>query len=242
MPKKLPEVDPQSVMQELSRRDPRLARVIRRIGPFPTAPRSPRHPFPSLLEAIVYQQITGKAAKTILGRVKAIFGKTVMPSPEQILGASDADLKAAGLSRQKIAAVKDLAAKVLDGTVPSLTKLRRMDEDEIIARLTVVHGIGEWTAQMFLMFRLARPDILPANDYGLRKGFARVYGHPDMPKPQLILEHGERWRPYRTFASWYLWRASEEKPKKSAKPLKPKKSVAKKRIARLKRNNGGKQT
>ncbi len=204
-------------MQHLSRADRRLARVILRAGPFPTAPRHPRHPFPSLFEAIAYQQITGKAAETILGRVKAIFGHPGMPTPEEILGASPEDLRAAGLSRQKIAAAKDLAAKVLDGTVPLLAKLQRMSEEEIIERLTVVRGIGEWTAQMFLMFRLGRPDILPANDYGLRKGFARVYGHADMPKAQIILDHGERWRPYRSFASWYLWRAAEEKPKKSAK-------------------------
>jgi DNA-3-methyladenine glycosylase II len=233
MAKKQNSVDAAHVMQHLSRADRRLARVILRAGPFPTAPRHPRHPFPSLFEAIAYQQITGKAAQTILGRVKAIFGHPGMPTPEEILNASPEDLRAAGLSRQKIAAAKDLAAKVLDGTVPPLAKLHRMSEEEIIEKLTAVRGIGEWTAQMFLMSRLGRPDILPVNDYGLRKGFGRVYGHADMPKPQIIMEHGERWRPYRSFASWYLWRAAEEKPKKTSKAVKgepkPKQNSAKKR-------------
>jgi DNA-3-methyladenine glycosylase II len=231
MADKKPAIHASFVMRELSRADRRLARVIRRAGPFPTAPRSPRHPFPSLFQAILYQQITGKAAATILGRVKALFGHPGMPTPEEILNASPEDLRAAGLSRQKIAAAKDLAAKVLDGTVPSLAKLQRMGEAEIIEKLTAVRGIGEWSAQMFLMFRLGRPDILPASDYGLRKGFARVYGHADMPKPQIILEHGERWRPYRTFASWYLWRAAEEKIEKKAKATKDIKTPAKKRKA-----------
>jgi len=129
----------------------------------------------------------------------------------------------AGLSRQKIAAVKDLAAKTLDGTVPPLTKIRRMTEEEIHERLTQVRGIGEWSVQMFLMSRLGRPDVLPAHDYGIRKGFQRVYGHKDVPKPQVILEHGERWRPYRSIASWYLWRALEEqqtKPKRKTEARK----------------------
>jgi DNA-3-methyladenine glycosylase II len=237
-------IDPSLVMQELSRADRRLAGIIRRAGPFPAEPRSPRHPFPSLLQAIAYQQITGKAAETILGRVKALFGHSGMPTPQEILNVAPEDLRAAGFSRQKIAAAKDLAAKVLDGTVPSLGKLQRMGEEEIIERLTAVRGIGEWSAQMFLMFRLGRPDILPANDYGLRKGFARVYGHADMPKPQVILEHGERWRPYRTYASWYLWRAAEEKSKKSSKAGAGKtegKSTAKQRAPKKQRSVSGRK-
>jgi DNA-3-methyladenine glycosylase II len=124
-------------------------------------------------------------------------------------------LRGAGLSRQKIAAVKDLAAKTLDGTVPPLSKLRRMSEEEIHRRLTQVRGIGEWSVRMFLMFRLGRPDVLPIHDLGIRKGFQIVYGHKGVPKPQMILEHGERWRPYRSIASWYLWRAVDQR---TAKP------------------------
>src|SRR6202049_1367971 len=197
-------------MRELSRADRKLARGIRRIGSVPTKKRKPQHPYASLLQAIVYQQIAGKAAEAIFGRVIAL-GANGFPTPEEILHASKVKLRRAGLSRQKIAAVKDLAAKTLDGTVPPLAKIRRMSEEEIHERLTQVHGIGEWSVHMFLMFRLGRPDVLPIHDYGIRKGFQRVYKHKDVPKPQFILEHGERWRPYRSIASWYLWRAVEER-------------------------------
>jgi DNA-3-methyladenine glycosylase II len=196
-------------MRELSRADRHLARVIRRVGSFPTKKRKPQHPFASLLQGIVYQQIAGKAAEAIFGRVKAL-GASGFPTPEEILGVSKVKLRRAGLSRQKIAAVKDLAAKTLDGTVPPLGKIRRMSDEEIHERLTRVRGIGEWSVQMFLMSRLGRPDVLPIHDLGIRKGFQVVYGHKDVPKPQFILEHGERWRPYRSIASWYLWRAADE--------------------------------
>jgi DNA-3-methyladenine glycosylase II len=204
-------VDAELVMRELSRVDRHLARVIRRVGCFPTKKQKPQQPFASLLQAIVYQQLAGKAAATIFGRVKAL-GASGFPTPEEILALDDTKLRGAGLSRQKIAAVKDLAAKTLDGTVPSLAKLRRMSEVEIHERLIQVRGIGELSVQMFLMFRLGRPDVLPIHDLGIRKGFQIVYGHDDVPKPQFILEHGERWRPYRSIASWYLWRAADEKP------------------------------
>jgi DNA-3-methyladenine glycosylase II len=206
-------VDATLVMKDLCRADLKLARVIRRIGSFPTKKRKSQHPFASLLQAIVYQQIAGKAAEAIFGRVKAL-GANGFPTPEEILRVRKTKLRRAGLSRQKIAAVKDLAAKTLDGTVPPLAKIRRMSEEEIHERLTRVHGIGEWSVQMFLMSRLGRPDILPANDLGIRKGFQIVYGHESVPKPQMILEHGERWRPYRSIASWYLWRAADEKSAK----------------------------
>ena len=204
-------------MRELSRLDPHLAQVIRRVGSFPTKRQKPQPPFASLLRAIVYQQITGKAAETILGRVKAL-GAADFPTPEEILSLDESKLRGAGLSWQKIAAAKDLAAKTLDGTVPSLGKLRRMSEDEIHERLIQVRGIGTWSVQMFLMFRLGRADVLPIHDLGIRKGFQLVYGHKDVPKPEFILEHGERWRPYRSIASWYLWRAvDEERAKPRAK-------------------------
>jgi DNA-3-methyladenine glycosylase II len=219
-------VDAAHVMRELSRVDRKLARVIQRVGSFPTKRQKPQHPFASLLQAIVYQQITGKAAATILGRVKALSAAG-FPTPEEILRLDESSLRAAGLSRQKIAAVKDLAAKTLDGTVPPLDKIRRMSEQEIIERLTVVRGIGEWSVHMFLMFRLGRPDVLPIHDYGLRKGFQRVYGHKEVPAPQVVLEYGERWRPYRSIASWYLWRAAEEKRAKPAGVAKRRKKVKK---------------
>src|SRR6266853_6795481 len=218
-------VDAEHVMRELSRADRLLAKVIRRIGSFPTKKRKPQHPFASLLQTIVYQQLAGKAAEAIFGRVKAL-GANGFPTPEEILEASTLKLRNAGLSRQKIAAVRDLAAKTLDGTVPTLAKIRRMSEEEIHERLTQVHGIGEWSVQMFLMFRLGRPDVLPVHDYGIRKGFQRVYGHKDVPKPQVIFEHGEHWRPYRSIASWYLWRALEEKRTKPQRKAKARKISA----------------
>jgi DNA-3-methyladenine glycosylase II len=207
-------------MRELSRVDRRLAKIIRQVGIFPTKRQKPQHPFESLLRSIVYQQLAGKAAETIFGRVKAL-GANGFVTPEEILLLDETKLRGAGLSRQKIAAVKDLAAKALDGTIPPLAALRRMSEVEIHERLVQVRGIGEWSVQMFLIFRLGRPDVLPILDLGIRKGFQHVYGLADTPKPQAILEHGERWRPYRSIASWYLWRAADQK--------KPKKSAAKKK-------------
>jgi DNA-3-methyladenine glycosylase II len=217
-------VDAGHVMRELSRVDRRLAKVIRRIGTFPTKKQKPQHPYESLLQAIVYQQLAGKAAATIFGRVKAL-GANGFPTPEEILQLDETELRGAGLSRQKIAAVKDLAAKTLDGTVPPLATLRRMTEVEIHERLVQLRGIGEWSVQMFLMSRLGRPDVLPVHDLGIRKGFQIVYGHKNVPKPQFILEYGERWRPYRSIASWYLWRAADAKRmKKIPAAKKPKKT------------------
>jgi DNA-3-methyladenine glycosylase II len=215
-------VDAEHVMRELSRTDRRLAKIIRRVGSFPTKKQKPQPPFASLLQSIVYQQLAGKAAATIFGRVRAL-GASGFPTPEEILALDETRLRGAGLSRQKIAAVKDLAARTLDGTVPPLAKLRRMSEEEIHERLTQVRGIGEWSVQMFLMFRLGRPDVLPIHDLGIRKSFQIVYGHEDVPKPQAILEYGERWRPYRSIASWYLWRAVDEKPIKKKDKAKTKK-------------------
>jgi DNA-3-methyladenine glycosylase II len=198
------------VMETLIRGDRRLARIIRKVGSFPTERPKAQHPYAVLMRAIVYQQLNGKAASTIFGRVKTLSANGDVPTPEEILQLDDTKLRGAGLSRQKIAAVKDLAAKTLDGTVPSLNEIRRMSEEEILERLTRVRGIGEWSVQMFLMFQLGRPDVLPIHDYGLRRGFQHIYGLNDVPKPQAVLEYGERWRPYRSIASWYLWRAAEQ--------------------------------
>jgi DNA-3-methyladenine glycosylase II len=210
MPRTHYPVDADQVMRELCRADRHLAKVIRKVGSFPTKRQKPQHPYESLMQAIVYQQLAGKAAATIFGRVKAL-GANGFPTPQEILLLDETKLRGAGLSRQKIAAVKDLAAKTLDGTVPPLAKLRRMSEAEIHERLVQVRGIGEWSVQMFLMFRLGRPDVLPTRDLGIQQGFQHVYRLKAMPKPEAILEHGERWRPYRSIASWYLWRAVEQK-------------------------------
>jgi DNA-3-methyladenine glycosylase II len=209
-------VDANQAIRELCRADRRLAKVIRKVGPFPTKKPKPQHPYAVLLKAIVYQQLAGKAAAAIFGRVTAL-GANSFPTPEEIIALDETKLRKAGLSRQKIAAVKDLAAKTIDGTVPSLKEIRRMSEEQILERLTRVRGIGEWSVQMFLMFQLGRLDILPIQDYGIRKGFQQLYGLDDVPKPKAVLEHGERWRPYRSIASWYLWRAAEAKSVKKKK-------------------------
>lgn len=204
-------VDADFVMRELCRVDRHLARVIRKVGSFPTKRQKPQPPFESLLRAIVYQQLAGAAAAAIFGRVKALGSNGKCPTPEEILRAGKTKLRRAGLSRQKIAAVTDLARKTIDGTVPPLAAIRRMSEEEIIERLTQVHGIGEWSVHMFLMFQLGRPDVMPILDYGIRKGFQHIYGLEKEPKPQAVLDHAERWRPYRSIASWYLWRAVEQR-------------------------------
>jgi len=199
--------DPEEAARVLSASDRKLARLIERVGPFRMRPEAVQSPFEALAESIVYQQLTGKAAATILGRVVALFRPRRFPRPQDLIEARDALLREAGLSRNKTAALKDLAAKTLDGTVPPLAKLKQLSDTEIIERLTAVRGVGPWTVEMLLIFRLARPDVLPATDYGVRKGFAKLRGLRELPAPKELLEYGERWRPYRSVASWYLWRA-----------------------------------
>jgi DNA-3-methyladenine glycosylase II len=168
-------------------------------------------PFQALAESIVYQQLTGKAAATILSRVHALHGGPRKFHPESLLAMPVDQLRTAGLSGAKAAALKDLAAKTLDGTVPTLRALVKLDDDAIVERLTEVRGIGKWSVQMLLMFRLGRPDVLPVDDYGVRKGFQRAFRTKELPTPKEVAKRGERWRPYRSAASWYLWRAAEEK-------------------------------
>lgn len=200
------EYDPQQALRHL-RRDADLRELIRRAGAFTLAPRRPAAPFPALLRAIVYQQLSGKAAATIHGRVMALFPGRAHPSPEQLLDIDASVLRGAGLSQNKLLAVRDLALKVQDGTVPSLRRLRNMPDEEVVERLVVVRGVGRWTAEMFLIFTLCRPDVLPLNDLGIHRGFCRVYGGES--DPARLLATGERWRPYRSVASWYLWRAAD---------------------------------
>ena len=191
----------------IAKADPLLGRLIRRVGPCRLKLDAMKSPFAALAEAIVYQQLTGRAAATIHGRVLALFRPRRVLSPDEVLAAPHEALRGAGLSRAKIAALKDPAAKTKDGTVPPLHHLRKMGEEEIIERLTRVRGVGRWTVEMLLIFRLGRPDVLPAGDYGIRKGFARAFRTRALPTPRQVLRRGERWRPHRTTASWYLWRA-----------------------------------
>jgi DNA-3-methyladenine glycosylase II len=199
--------DPAEATAALSRADKKLAKIIRRAGPFTLRPEKMQSPFEALLRAIVYQQLSGKAAATIYSRVEKLYPDRKSVRPEELLESPDADLRGAGLSRAKVAAAKDLAAKTLDGTVPTLARLRKMADTEILERLVQVRGIGIWSVEMLLIFRLGRPDVLPISDLGVRRGFMLTYGHAEMPAPKHLLEQGERWRPFRSVASWYLWRA-----------------------------------
>ena len=171
-------------------------------------------PFDALAESIAYQQLSGKAAATIWGRVRALYGKRKWLDPKQVLATPDETLRGAGLSRSKVAALKDLAAKTIDGTVPSARQLAQMSDEEIIERLTAVRGIGRWTVQMLLLFDLGRLDVWPVGDYGVQKGFAKTFGKRKLPKSKQLMKLGEKWRPYRSVAAWYFWRALD-KPEKS---------------------------
>ncbi len=235
----------------LRRADPHLGRLIARVGACRMELQSQMSPFEALVRAICHQQLHGKAAQTIHARVHTAFSERGALRAEKILAAEEAQLRATGLSRQKSAAIRDLAARTSDGTVPPLEVIRLLPNEEIIARLTTVRGVGLWTAQMFLMFALGRPDVLPAGDYGVRKGFARAFRMKRFPTPLQVLERGRRWEPWRTVASWYLWRASEfpgrpiaaakagRKASRSAKP--PKQQTAAKRAARAKRSAPGRR-
>lgn len=203
-----PLFDPATAAARLAAADQRLAIVIARAAPCSLRPKRLGSLFTVLFRAIVYQQLNGKAAGTILGRVEALFpGGRVEPAA--LLAMPEEKLRAAGLSRNKLASVRDLAARTLDGTVPSPAAARRMGDDELIARLTEVRGIGPWTVHMLLIFDLGRPDVMPSGDYGVRMGFKKLYGKRAEPSPALIERHAARWQPYRSVAAWYLWRVHE---------------------------------
>lgn len=191
--------------------------LIRRVGPRDCKSlikagrlRGPDGPYAALVEAVVYQQLNGKAAGTILGRVKALYPRRRFPRPVDLLETRDEDLRAAGLSRAKLAAVKDIARKRLDGVVPTTKEIHAMEDEAIVEQLTTIRGVGRWTVEMLLIFMLGREDVWPVNDYGVRKGYAATYGLEELPEPKKLQELGERWRPYRTLAAWYLWRAVDD--------------------------------
>ncbi len=191
--------------EELAAREPVIARLVAAVGPPDVRPPRPTA-FEALARAICFQQLSGKAAATIYGRFEATVGGTV--SPESILATPMDQLRAAGLSAAKALSVVDLAEKVADGTVP-LDGVRRLDDEELISRLTVVRGVGRWTAEMFLIFQLRRLDVWPVDDLAVRKGYARAWGLPAMPTPKQLVELGDPLRPYRSVAAWYCWRATE---------------------------------
>ena len=199
------------IQRHLASVDPVLGGVIRAAGPYRLELESGSEPFQILAQAIAHQQLNGTAANTILGRLVATCGAGTFPTPAQVLAAPAAQLRAAGFSFAKVAALKDLAAKTLDSVVPDGATLARLADEEIITRLTQVRGIGRWTVEMLLMFQLGRPDVLPVDDFGVRAGFRAAYGLRRMPRPKALAAFGERWKPYRTTAAWYLWRALELK-------------------------------
>ncbi len=208
--------DPRAALEHVRASDAALARLIDEVGPLRLRVDRTSSLFAALAQAIVYQQLTGKAAATIFARVRALFPRPHEgPTPEQILSASERRLRAAGLSRPKLLSLRDLARKAHDGHIPELGEVARMTDEAIVERLTEVRGIGRWTVEMLLIFRLGRPDVLPLDDYGIRKGFAAAFGERRLPTRGELEERGARWRPYRTVASWYLWRAAEA-PKRGA--------------------------
>src|SRR5436190_12963401 len=200
--------------RHLAASDPRMAALIKRSLRFNLKPGKSIRPFDALAESIAYQQLSGKAAATIWKRVRALYPRKKHLDPKEILKTPDEKLRGAGLSRSKVAALKDLAAKTIDGTVPNARALARMTDDEIIERLIIVRGIGRWTAEMLLLFDLGRPDVWPVHDYGVQKGFAKTFGKRKLPTPKQLLKLGEKWWPYRSVAAWYFWRALDA-PKKT---------------------------
>jgi len=201
----------QKILTHLSLADAVLGGLIRAVGPCKLAPPEDCHPFQVLAQAIAHQQLNGTAANTILKRLIDSCGQGTFPTPHLVLQASVESLRAAGFSFAKVAALKDLAAKTLAAVVPDGAALMQLSDEEIITRLTQVRGIGRWTVEMLLMFQLRRPDVLPVDDFGVRAGFRAAYGLARMPHPRALATWGERWKPFRTTAAWYLWRALELK-------------------------------
>src|SRR5271168_1933749 len=216
-----PRYDAVQACLDLSTSDPKLGKLIERAGPFTMRVASTQSPFEALVESIIYQQLHGKAAATIHRRLLESFYPVTSNehfAAQHLLDCPNEHLRAAGLSHNKSLALRDLAAKTIDGTVPTLTRIRRMSDEAIIEHLTQVRGIGKWTVEMFLIFRLGRPNVLPVSDYGVRKGFALTFGKlkptdkvtpMDLPKPDIMIKRAKKWQPWSSVASWYLWRACD---------------------------------
>ena len=195
--------------QHLSESDPRMAELIARSRRYDIAASASVRPLDALAESIAYQQLSGKAAAKIWSRVRALYPRKYL-DPNLLLATPDEQLRTAGLSRSKIAALKYLAAKTIDGTVPTVRAMGRMTDEEIVERLIQVRGIGRWTVEMLLLFDLGRPDVWPVHDYGVRKGFAKLFGKRKLPTPKQMVKHGRRFAPYRSALAWYCWRALDE--------------------------------
>ena len=219
-----PPFDLAEAMKSLAERDHALKLLIDQTQPFQMDPDHLQNPYEALLEAIAYQSISGKAAATIFARIKALSSTGRAPTPEEMLRLRKQALRKAGLSGAKVLAMKDLAKKTIQGIVPTLEQAQKLSDEELIERLTSVRGIGVWTVEMFLIFRLGRPDVLPIHDLGVKKGWSITYGKKHMPKPKELLAFGERWRPYRTVASWYMWRACQRAGNAAMRKIRPAKA------------------
>lgn len=194
----------------LSKVDPVMKRLIQSLPPFTHKSETIKSPFEALVRAVASQQLHGKAAEAILRRFISLVPGKLFPDPGDMERLTDDQLRSAGFSRSKIATLSNLAENVKNGVVPSSAEIATLEDDEIVARITQVHGIGRWTVEMLLIFHMGRPDVWPVDDFGIRKGFMRAYGLQEMPKPKALRELGDNWRPYRTIASWYLWCAANE--------------------------------
>ena len=203
-----------TALKHLSAVDPVMRRLIQEIGACGLAPETRRPPFQSLVQAVAHQQLHGTAAENILKRFKKLFPGRRFPRAMDLAEVTDEQLRACGFSFAKIKAIRDIAEKTLSGVVPASRHIVKLADEEIITRLTEVRGVGRWTVEMLLIFQLGRPDVLPVDDFGVRNGFGLAYQKGVLPKPRELMVFGVRWKPYRTTAAWYLWRAADAKKKK----------------------------
>src|SRR6188768_1442676 len=237
-----------SFRRRLARVDPVLANLVRAAGRFTHVPNEEHTPFHTLARAIAHQQLNGTAAESIFGRFCGLYSSgdqaLALLEAELVLDTPDEKLRACGLSFAKIAGIKDLAAKTVAGVVPTYDILHTLENEEIIERITQVRGIGRWTVEMMLMFRLGRPDVLPVDDFGVRNGFRLAYGLRGMPTPRALAEFGARWAPFRSVAAWYLWRAVDlhKAGKLPAPAEKTRIKLQKKRVARVAKKAAGRKS
>ena len=226
------------ILNHLSGIDRNLGSLIRAVGPYGLVLENETQPFEALAQAIAHQQLHAAAARNILGRFIANVGGGAFPTPQVVIAAPEAALRAVGFSGSKIAALRDLAAKTIEGIVPDRATLEKLGDAEIITRLTEVRGIGRWTVEMLLMFHLGRPDVLPVDDFGVRLGFQVTNGLRKMPAPKVLALYGERWGPHRSAAAWYFWRAVELK--RAGKLPEPVELIKLPRLLKLRRRKSAK--
>jgi DNA-3-methyladenine glycosylase II len=203
--------------KHLSERDPVLKLLIREHGQCALVPETRRSPFQSLVQAVAHQQLNGTAANTILLRFKNLFPGKKFPRAADLVKVTDEQIRACGFSFAKIRAIRDIAEKTLSGLIPTSREIVKLSDDEIVERLTQVRGVGRWTVEMLLIFQLGRQDVLPAADFGVRSGFRNAYKKRKMPTIKQLLAFGEKWKPHRTTAAWFLWRAADAAKSKTKK-------------------------